>query len=122
MAKRVKRVEPDNRMTAGCVEREYCATHHVHHYRCAECGHDCTMGTAKGPPTTAVDKVTRCYECHRTFNDRMASASPYGYEEVSTLIEALRALVRERDDGDGGFKYDEHRERALLWLERMGAL
>jgi len=47
---------------------KYCTNpecHFVYHYSCADCGTDCTQGTAGGPATREIDGVTRCWKCNQ---------------------------------------------------------
>ncbi len=119
------RARPNNTILPGCPvvghgkasPSQRCEHHGVFHYRCAVCNADCTMGTEKGPATQGTDGVHRCWECQRAWQHRLASASPSSAEEIATLVVALSEIAISRDE-----LYDEHRERAVMWLDRLDAL
>ena len=86
-----------------------------YHYRCDECGADCTAGTAGGPATTDTRGVTRCRECQHAW-DRLAGAvRPWSKAEAAAIMVALSQIA---DDGDPDPVTTEHRKIATEILSR----
>ncbi len=101
-------------MTCAFNTRKQCKPHGSYHYRCEDCGADCTMGKPAAPAYLALDKKHRCWSCHSKWQHKLAAASATTQEEINTLVLALRQLAGTRDE-----TYDEHRERAVLWLDAL---
>lgn len=70
----------------------------VHHYICAECGADCTMGTSAGPATTDSRKVTRCDECNRLWERQRNTVSPWSKAEFAAIKVALAQIAEDVPD------------------------
>jgi len=62
-----------------------------YHYRCADCDGDCTQNTPLGPATTATDGKTRCWKCHRIYEDRDARLRGAAPALADALADALES-------------------------------
>lgn len=92
--------------TSGCADwKKPCPRHSVHHYKCDECGVDCTIGTPDGPPTTETDGITRCYKCNHKVqrfwavgkNAIVAKAAPDLLVALNRAIAFIADVVEGRD-------------------------
>lgn len=86
-----------------------------YHYRCDECGTDCTMGAADGPATTDTRAVTRCRECQHEWDRQAGALRPWSRAEVAAIKVALSQIA---DDGDPEAVTAEHRKLATEILCR----
>jgi hypothetical protein len=87
------------------------------HYKCAECGCDCTAGAPGGPATQDTRGVIRCYLCQAEWERERAALSAWTHAELNTLIVALSQIA----EGDPLAVTDEHRRIATEILARHEA-